>query len=282
MESITRDEVDLRIGAIRERAPVVANRTLANLRSACKWMVKNRVISSNPCDGVDLEPDAEARRERVLSEAEVRLLIKASRRLAKPWAQMIRLMLLTGVRRGEAAGAHRGELHQFNGVHFWTVPGERTKNGKPLEIPLTGELQGLFASLPEIGKLGLYFTTTGTSPVSGFSRMKRTLDHLMLDEAQKDHATRGREAADLRIKEWHLHDIRRTVATGMAGLGVAPHIVEAVLNHVSGARAGVAGTYNRAAYGAEKAAALEVWAMYLSGLGTPPKATVGSPSSSPR
>lgn len=161
MASITRDDVDLRIGAIRERAPVVANRTLANLRSACKWMVKNRIIPANPCDGVDLESDAEARRERVLSEAEVGLLIRASRRLTTPWAQMIHLMLLTGVRRGEAAGAHRGELHQFNGLHFWTVPAERTKNGKPLEIPLSGQLQSLFASLPEIGKQGLYFTTTG-------------------------------------------------------------------------------------------------------------------------
>lgn len=96
--------------------------------------------------------------------------------------------------------------------------------------------------------------------------MKRALDQAMLDEEKKDHVARGSAVADLKIRDWHLHDIRRTVATGMAGLGVAPHIVEAVLNHVSGARAGVAGTYNRAAYGNERAEALRQWSNYLAGL----------------
>jgi len=95
----------------------------------------------------------------------------------------------------------------------------------------------------------LVFTTTGRSPVSGWSKIKDRLDEAM---GKPPH--------------WILHDLRRTAATGMAELGIAPHIVEAVLNHISGAKAGVAGTYNRAAYAAEKKAALERWAAHITGL----------------
>jgi integrase len=98
------------------------------------------------------------------------------------------------------------------------------------------------------GSEGLVFTTTGRSPVSGWSKIKRRLDEAM------------------KIPPWRLHDLRRTAATGMAEIGIAPHIVEAALNHVSGAKAGVAGTYNRAAYADEKRAALERWALHVQGL----------------
>ena len=104
------------------------------------------------------------------------------------------------------------------------------------------------------------FSTNGRSPISGFSKTKMRLDGAMLAEARKE---RGKE---ITIPSWRLHDLRRTCATGMAGLGVAPHIIEAVLNHVSGAKAGVAGTYNREAYQEEKRAALERWASHVSAI----------------
>jgi integrase len=94
----------------------------------------------------------------------------------------------------------------------------------------------------------LIFTTDGAHPVTIGSKIKNRLDKAM------------------KIPPWRLHDLRRTCATGMAEIGIAPHIVEAVLNHVSGARASVAGTYNRAAYGPEKKAALERWAAHVEGL----------------
>ena len=94
----------------------------------------------------------------------------------------------------------------------------------------------------------LVFTTTGTTPISGWAMIKRRLD------------------AAMKIPAWRLHDLRRTAATGMAEIGIAPHIVEAALNHISGAKAGVAGTYNRAAYAAEKKAALKRWASHVGGL----------------
>ena len=92
------------------------------------------------------------------------------------------------------------------------------------------------------------FTTNGKTPVTCGSKIKSRLDTRM------------------KIAPWRLHDLRRTVATGMAEIGIAPHIIEAVLNHVSGAKAGVAGFYNRAQYAAEKKAALERSAAHVAGL----------------
>jgi integrase len=94
----------------------------------------------------------------------------------------------------------------------------------------------------------IVFTTNGKTVVSGWSKTKRRLDEAMS------------------IPHWRLHDLRRTAATGMAEIGIAPHIAEACLNHISGAKAGVAGVYNRASYATEKKAALERWAANVSGL----------------
>jgi Arm DNA-binding domain len=113
-------------------------------------------------------------------------------------------------------------------------------------VPLSPSVRELIASVPTKGDL--VFTLDGKHPVAGWSKIKNRLD------------------AAMKIPPWRLHDLRRTCATGMAEIGIAPHIVEAVLNHVSGARAGVAGTYNRAAYAAEKKAALERWAAHVEGL----------------
>ena len=126
---------------------------------------------------------------------------------------------------------------------MWTIPGSRTKNHRPCVVPMTPLAKNLVVR----GSADLVFTTNGTTPLSGWSRMKRRLDAAVGDG-------------------WVLHDLRRTAATGMAEIGIAPHIIEAVLNHISGARAGVAGIYNRANYLPEKKAALARWAAHVDGL----------------
>jgi integrase len=98
--------------------------------------------------------------------------------------------------------------------------------------------------------------------VSGRSKIKRRLDTAMLALARAD---RGADAA---VREWRLHDLRRTCATDMAELGIPPHIIEVALNHVSGHKAGVAGIYNRAEHSAERKAALELWAAHVEALST--------------
>jgi integrase len=105
-------------------------------------------------------------------------------------------------------------------------------------------------------------------PISSFSRVKACLDGLMLKAAQEQARAAGGDPDAVRIPAWRLHDLRRTCATGMAGIGIQPHVVEAVLNHVSGAKAGVAGTYNQYAYLPEKTAALERWSSHVEALVT--------------
>ena len=103
-------------------------------------------------------------------------------------------------------------------------------------------------------------------PVSSFSRIKQRLDGLMLKAAKKQERAAVNDPDAVRIPPWRLHDLRRTCATGMAGIGIQPHVVEAVLNHVSGAKAGVAGVYNVHSYSAEKTAALERWTAHVEAL----------------
>jgi integrase len=127
----------------------------------------------------------------------------------------------------------------------WTIPGERTKNGLTHSVPLPAPARDLVASCLDEGR-DLVFTTNGRAPVElGATKIKRRLD------------------ARMGVTSWRLHDLRRTMATMSAEMGVAPHIIEAVLNHVSGHKSGVAGIYNRASYEAEKRRALDAWARYV-------------------
>jgi integrase len=122
-------------------------------------------------------------------------------------------------------------------------------------VPLTEPVIAILKSLPRIAGRGFIFTTTGDTPVSGFSRAKASLDELM--SANSAPRQTG-------IEPWILHDLRRTCASGMAALDIAPHVIEAVLNHKSGTIKGVAAVYNRHRYAAEKREALEVWARRIS------------------
>src|SRR5262249_32029643 len=154
-----------------------------------------------------------------------------------------------GQRLGEVAGMRRDELTDDGAT--WHIPSSRTKNKRPHTVPLAPAAQAL---IPADGKYQLVFTTTGTTPPSGWTRAKRRLDALMLAEARKQ---RGKDAS---IAPWVLHDLRRTAVTGMVELGVLPHVVETVVNHISGAKASVAGVYNRSELLSERKAALQRWA----------------------
>jgi integrase len=132
------------------------------------------------------------------------------------------------------------------------LAGDRTKNGEPHTIPLSDAARTLISSLPHIGNGEYVFTTTGETPISGWSRAKLLVDQVIT--AQNDGAP---------IPAWRLHDIRRTVATGMQRLGIGLPVVEAVLGHVSGSRSGIVGVYQRHNYSVEKRDALQVWAGQL-------------------
>ena len=142
---------------------------------------------------------------------------------------------------------------------LWTLPGERTKNRQSHEVPLSSAAQKILLAMPRIvGPKDFVFTTTGSSPVSGYSNAKARLDRAILEVAREEALARG--TAPTTVRPWRLHHLRRTVASGMARSGIPPHVIEAMLNHKSGIVSGIAAVYNRYEYTDEKRDALERWA----------------------
>ena len=245
-------------GLVRNHAGLSENRgrkMYAALSPFFSWAMRQRKISSDPTVGV-WHPGAPPARERVLTEDERRWFLKASDRLGTPYGPLFQILLLTGQRLGEVTGMRWAELSEDG---QWVLPGSRTKNHREHLVPLLPLARDIIAALDRIeSAAGLVFTIGGVR-LTGFSRAKSKLDAAMLAVARAENPA-------ITVLHWTLHDLRRTAATGMADLGVQPHIVEAVLNHVSGHRAGVAGVYNRATYANEKKAALQRWGTYLEAL----------------
>ena len=264
---VKKSDVHDMLDAIVDRgAPIVANRTLAIFRRLCKWAVERGIITVSPTDKIKA-PAAEESRDRVLTDDEIRLACGAFESIGWPFGPIAKLLLLTGARRDEVASARWSEIDLA--AKTWTIAKERSKNGVAHEVPLSDAAVAILARLPRIGerKDALVFSTTGKTAVSGFSKAKDQMDLVML-EALK--ATAGEVDAPAR---WTFHDLRRTAASGMAGLGIAPHVVEAVLNHKSGTIKGVAAVYNRYSYAAEKREALDAWARRLDAIVNPAPAS---------
>ena len=210
-----------------------------------RWLLQRRKVTGNPAIGV-WHPGAPPARERVLSTAEIKTFWQACDRLGPPYGPLFKLLLLTGARLNEVTGMRRDELGD-DGV--WTIPGVRSKNHRAHQVPLPSLAHDIIAAVPRIEGVFVFSNARGSRPITGFSKAKAQLDAHM-----------GAPAP------WRLHDLRRSAATGMAELGIMPHVVEAVLNHVSGHKAGVAGVYNRASYSSEKQAALSRWASHVQGV----------------
>jgi len=206
------------------------------------WLMDKRRVRVNPCIGV-ARPDTSPARDRVLKDSELATFWKAAEAERPEFAAPLKLLLLTGARLNEVVEMRRSEISEDR--QTWIIPGNRTKNHREHVVPLPPLARDLLGN-DDGGDF--VFTTNGRTAISIGSKIKNRLD------------------AAMKTDPWRLHDLRRTAATGMAELGIAPHVVEAALNHVSGAKAGVAGTYNRAAYAAEKKAALERWAAHVEGL----------------
>jgi integrase len=261
LAEVTRADVRQLVENIADRgAPIVANRTLALLRSFCNWAKKQDVIAVSPCDG--LEPPAiENSRDRVLNDDEIRLLWRACESIGWPFGPLGQMLLLTGARLREVGAMTWAEVDLSEAT--WRLAGDRVKNKREHVTMLSAQALRLLESLPRIGGAeGYVFTTSGAKPVSGFTHMKNLLDAAMLEIARRDDP----EARE--IPHWTFHDLRRTAASGMAALRTPPHVIEAVLNHASGTIKGVAAVYNRYSYSDEKRAALGAWGRRVERLAT--------------
>jgi integrase len=164
----------------------------------------------------------------------------------------VKLLILTGQRLNEVSRLQWAEIDLD--AKLWTIPRQRTKNDVAHNVPLSTQAIAILSELPIVpSEAGLVFTTTGLSPVGGFSRAKERIDHTM---------ARSRLSTDT-MPRWTFHDLRRTVASGMARLKINIHVVEKLLNHSSGSFAGIVAVYQRHTFAEEKCEALQVWGDFV-------------------
>jgi integrase len=250
LDSISKRDAVALIDRVAERAPVHANRVRSLLSRMFAWGVSKDRLAVSPVTSIK-PPTKEKSRDRWLSEQEVVWLWKACGQLGYPFGSLCQVLLLTAQRRSETSAMEWSELDLDAAT--WTIPGSKAKNGREHEVQLAPQVVALLRSLPRIGPF--VFTGGHGRSVTGYTYGKEQLDAAM--RAVSDGA---------KIAPWILHDLRRTATSGMARIGVAPHVVDRILNHSSGTVRGVAAVYNRYKYEGERRSALTAWANYLDSL----------------
>lgn len=239
VESVSRADVAAQSRVIaKSSGPIAANRSRASLSAFFRWAIGEGLCEANPVIGTNKQEENDPR-ERTLSDAEAAALF-----LACPdndYGRIIQLLILTGCRRDEIGRLRWSEIDLE--ACTITLPPARTKNHNQHVVPLTGKALAILQAVQKKRAGREHVFGKGQGGYSGWSKSKVALD----------------AAAKLK-EEWTLHDIRRTVRTGLGRLSVAPHIAEAVLNHLP---AKLIRTYDRNTYENEKRAALEQWASYL-------------------
>lgn len=251
-DSITRADVTRLVEAVAfarpdKPTPRMGRAVHSQLSAFYSWaMPKLDRLPANPCRDAG-RPAASKARDRYLDKAEIKAFWAACDRLGYPFREGFKLLLLTAQRRGEVFDADRAE---FDG-DTWTIPAARSKNGVASIVPLANPVLTIVDAIPEFGNSAKLFPsrTNGQTSASGFSKAFERLCSLMAAEMGVD-----------AVQPFRLHDLRRTAATGMQRLGIAQTVVEALLNHVSGSRAGIVGVYQRHHFTDEKRHALEAWA----------------------
>jgi integrase len=240
-----RDVIDV-VNAIEQRgAPVAANKALKAIKTFFRWCVGRAVLDRSPADGVPL-PAKEVARDRVLSDDELARVILAARQIGGAYGNIVEMLGLTGQRREEVA---RSTWKEFDiGGRTWKLSSERTKNAKGHEVYLSDQVVAVLGRVDKIGDL--VFSHSGTASFQAFGVAKQELDKLS------------------GVTGWRLHDLRRTCVSGMARLGVAPHVADKILNHQNGTISGVAAVYQRHDFLAEREQALKLWGAHVARITT--------------
>jgi integrase len=234
-----------------KNGPIAAARSRAILSALFTWAKGEGLIEGdNPVAGTNNPAQGISARDRVLSDSELVAVWNACG--DDEGGRIVKLLMLTGARREEVGGMQRVELDRDNST--WTIPASRTKNRREHTLTLPGPAWSIIEKIPHRDSDRLF--GTGARGYNNWDKAKKTLDERC------------------QIAPWRLHDLRRTVATRMADIGVQPHIIEAVLNHVSGHKAGVAGVYNRSAYTRDVKHALAIWADHVASIISGEKCTV--------
>jgi integrase len=234
--SVTRKQLrDMLDRLVANDTPMLANRVYSITRKLFGWAVEQDIIPASPLIGLKA-PVEEKSRDRILSDQELRAVWQAAGQMGV-YGSLVRVLVLTGQRRGEIADLTWDEIDLDKQVI--SLPRERVKNDRAHEIPLSAQAVVLIEALPRNSEQYVFSLDGG--PIINFGRFKERLDKLC------------------GVQNWTVHDLRRTAASGMARLGVALPVIEKVLNHVSGSFAGVVGIYQRHDFAGEKRRALELW-----------------------
>ena len=237
VDKITRRDVASRLIAIkREHSPIVAAAARAKLSAFFVWCLRQGLTEHNPVIGTE-QPKRTASRDRVLSDDELATIWRSCN--DGDHGKIVRMMILTGCRRNEIGGMCWSEIAPDKST--WTLPAVRSKNKRALTLPVLPMMREILDTVPQMVSRDQLFGQRSEKGFAGWDKGKQSID--------KGSGVTG----------WRRHDLRRTVATRMADIGVQPHIIEAVLGHYSGHRAGVAGVYNRSPYEREIKAALAMW-----------------------
>jgi integrase len=233
-----RDVSDL-VSLIAQRNAHASHRLLKTLKTFFKWCVGRAVIDFSSAEGLS-SGYRETSRDRVLTDQELAAIILGARQMPHPYGGIVEFLALTGQRREEVAQLKRDELDENS--RTWAIPGSRTKNKKAHIVHLSELAWRVVAKTPEGD---LVFGTSRGKRFQAFGKGKRALDKLS------------------RINGWRLHDLRRTIVSGMARLGVPPHVADKILNHQAGTISGVAAVYQRHDFLAERKEALDRWGAHV-------------------
>lgn len=257
---------------IDDRKGHSAQRNLfAALRPFFAWCVDQDLIEVSPMASLK-SPKPVGSRDRKLKQAEILIYWKATQSIPFPFGHYFRLLLLTAQRREEVAGVRIDEVELD--TRLWTIPGERTKNGKEHVVHLNAlametlrdalrcqlELAESVAARNDKGRdTNCYFilTTNNKSPISGYSKAKKKLDAEMLKLIQADDPK-------AKMKPFRIHDLRRTFASHLASVGIPTDIPDRVLNHISGSSvSGVKGVYQQYEFLPERQSAMATWQSFI-------------------
>jgi integrase len=253
LPTITRADVSAVLDRLPPEQQALRRNVFAVLRRLFRWAVTRGDLERSPLDGVETPEPVQAR-DRVLSDDELRRVWIAASTGHRVFGHIVRLLIATGQRREEVTGLDWSELNRA--AALWSLPGARSKNKEGHTVPLNAlaveVLDGISCG-DKWPKSGRVFATSSGAAYVAHAAGKRQIDAKLAKDGDP-------------LPAWRLHDLRRTLATGLQRLGVRFEVTEAVLNHLAGSRSGVAGVYQRHHWTDEKRAALDAWGRHVAGL----------------
>lgn len=241
IKEIRRHDVVELIDKVAEKTPGQSNHLRAFLSKMFYWLMEREVVETNPVFGVSRRHKSKPR-NRVLDDTEIAALWTACEKLGKPFGACVQLLLLTGMRREEASRLRWDELDG----DFALLPASRMKGGRDFKAALSAEALSIIEGMPRMGEY--VFTTNMRTPISGWGKAKSELDKLMGDLLEGP------------ILDWRIHDLRRTVASGLAKMGYRSEVIKRILGHAANANDVTEAHYNWHNYDSEALEASSSWA----------------------